>query len=121
MPIASGADTPSLPSRSAGPQERQTAGYHHHHAGLAQANTATDSSRHAPPPQVLEVSGAGDAGATFYMQATQAPYATALSDSLSILSKDGSLTNALPGSPAAAKVDETGNCVWARQPSRSAC
>ena len=54
--------------------------------------------------------------ATFYKQATQAPYATVLADSLPILGKDGTLANVLPDSPAAGKVQmKTGNRVTADQ------
>jgi D-alanyl-D-alanine carboxypeptidase/D-alanyl-D-alanine-endopeptidase (penicillin-binding protein 4) len=50
--------------------------------------------------------------ATFYRQATGKPYAKALSDSLPILGKDGTLANVLAGSPAAGKVwMKTGNRV----------
>jgi D-alanyl-D-alanine carboxypeptidase/D-alanyl-D-alanine-endopeptidase (penicillin-binding protein 4) len=50
--------------------------------------------------------------ATFYKEATQAPYAKVLFDSLPILGKDGTLANVLPDSPAAGKVQmKTGNRV----------
>ena len=50
--------------------------------------------------------------ATFYKEATQAPYAKELSDSLPVLGKDGTLANVLPDSPAAGKVQmKTGNRV----------
>jgi D-alanyl-D-alanine carboxypeptidase/D-alanyl-D-alanine-endopeptidase (penicillin-binding protein 4) len=48
--------------------------------------------------------------ATFYKNATGAPYAQALFDSLPILGKDGSLANIQPDSPAAGKAQlKTGN------------
>jgi PBP4 family serine-type D-alanyl-D-alanine carboxypeptidase len=48
--------------------------------------------------------------ATFYRNATGAPYAQALFDSLPILGKDGSLANVQPDSPAAGKAQlKTGN------------
>src|SRR5204863_535946 len=48
--------------------------------------------------------------ATFYKNATGAPYAQALFDSLPILGKDGTLANVQPDSPAAGKAHlKTGN------------
>jgi D-alanyl-D-alanine carboxypeptidase/D-alanyl-D-alanine-endopeptidase (penicillin-binding protein 4) len=48
--------------------------------------------------------------ATFYKNATGAPYAQALFDSLPILGRDGSLANVQPDSPAAGKAQlKTGN------------
>lgn len=71
--------------------------------------------------QMLPFDGAGSddqsrvtptALATFYKEATQAPYAKELSDSLPVLGKDGTLANVLADSPAAGKVQmKTGNRV----------
>jgi serine-type D-Ala-D-Ala carboxypeptidase/endopeptidase (penicillin-binding protein 4) len=86
---------------------------------VAEVNTATALG--VAKDQMLPFDGAGSddqsrvtatALATFYKQATQAPYATALADSLPILGKDGTLANVLPDSPAAGKVQmKTGNRV----------
>jgi D-alanyl-D-alanine carboxypeptidase/D-alanyl-D-alanine-endopeptidase (penicillin-binding protein 4) len=56
--------------------------------------------------------GTPTAFATFYKQATGAPYGKVLFDSLPILGKDGTIANVLADSPAAGKVQmKTGNRV----------
>jgi D-alanyl-D-alanine carboxypeptidase/D-alanyl-D-alanine-endopeptidase (penicillin-binding protein 4) len=71
--------------------------------------------------QVFPFDGAGSddqsrvtptALATFYKNATKAPYATVLADSLPILGTDGTLANVLTDSPATGKIRmKTGNRV----------
>jgi D-alanyl-D-alanine carboxypeptidase len=86
---------------------------------VAEVNTATALG--VAKDQVFPFDGAGSddqsrvtptALATFYKEATQAPYAKVLFDSLPILGEDGTLANVLPDSPAAGKVQmKTGNRV----------
>jgi D-alanyl-D-alanine carboxypeptidase/D-alanyl-D-alanine-endopeptidase (penicillin-binding protein 4) len=86
---------------------------------VAEVNTATGLG--VSKDQVFPFDGAGSddqsrvtptALATFYKDATKAPYATALADSLPILGKDGTLANVLTDSPAAGKIRmKTGNRV----------
>jgi D-alanyl-D-alanine carboxypeptidase/D-alanyl-D-alanine-endopeptidase (penicillin-binding protein 4) len=85
------------------------------------AEVATATARGVSKDQVFPFDGAGSddksrvtptALATFYKQAIQEPYANALSDSLPILGKDGTLANVLSDSPATGKVRmKTGNRV----------
>jgi D-alanyl-D-alanine carboxypeptidase/D-alanyl-D-alanine-endopeptidase (penicillin-binding protein 4) len=86
---------------------------------VAEVDTATALG--VAKDQVFPFDGAGSddqsrvtptALATFYKDATKAPYATALADSLPILGKDGTLANVLTDSPAAGKIRmKTGNRV----------
>ena len=88
--------------------------------GLA-AEVKTATSLGVSKDQMLPFDGAGGddenrgtptAFATFYKQATGAPYGKVLYDSLPILGKDGTIANVLPDSPAAGKVRmKTGNRV----------
>ncbi len=88
--------------------------------GLA-AEVRTATARGVSKDQLFPFDGAGSndqnrvtptALATFYRNATQAPYGAALSASLPILGKDGTLANVLTDSPAAGKIDmKTGNRV----------
>lgn len=86
---------------------------------VAEVTTATGLG--VSKDQVFPFDGAGSddqsrvtptALATFYKDATGAPYGTALADSLPILGKDGTLANVLTDSPAAGKIRmKTGNRV----------
>jgi D-alanyl-D-alanine carboxypeptidase/D-alanyl-D-alanine-endopeptidase (penicillin-binding protein 4) len=86
---------------------------------VAEVTTATGLG--VAKDQVFPFDGAGSddqsrvtptALATFYKDATKAPYATVLADSLPILGKDGTLANVLTDSPAAGKIRmKTGNRV----------
>lgn len=88
--------------------------------GLA-AEVKTATSLGVSKNQMLPFDGGGGddenrgtptAFATFYKQATGAPYGKVLFDSLPILGKDGTLANVLADSPAAGKVQmKTGNRV----------
>ncbi len=80
-------------------------------------------SRSTAPARTTRAGVTATALATFYKQAAQAPYATALVDSLPILGKDGTLANVLPDSPAAGKaqIEDRQPRRRARRPARSSC